>query len=299
MDMLKRLLGLTNCHSEKRIEGGLQPCVSGYFLYYYGYIFGSQPISEEIQRAIACLVERRPFTFTFSDETMIGVCEGDSTECVTFAMHRVVLSCVYAKNQKIVAVFYHNPDNPNRDLNALCTLECHIFMCKTREQARKFAERMSDELIITIRKRRRIMQVEQENVPTRAFSRYVSYENFKPGKKLGCSSHQSEDELFNGSSSTFHKGSSTTVASLDTENRQTSSSGIFESFQDLDLACEDALNLSAIPKPQPYEYPILVHRSVGTAPTSLKRDMQKIVEEDPQYDVNELPTLVDMTETDL
>ena len=298
MDMLKRLLGFTNCHNEKRMEGGLQPCVSGYFLYYYGYTFGSQPVSAEIQRSLACLTlkERQPFVFTFSDETMIGVSEWDCKDCVSFAMHRIVLSCVYAKNQKIVAVFYHNPDNPERDLNTLCALECHIFMCKTREQARKFAERISDELIYTIRKRRRLMQAGGENVPTRAFSRYVCYENIKPGKKLGCSSHHSEDDHFGGSSSTFHRGSSTTVASLDTEYRQTSSSGIFESFQDLDLACEDALNLSTIPKPQSYQYPILVHRSVGT---TVPIDMQKIVEEDPQYDANELPTLADMTETNL
>jgi len=302
MDMLKRLLGFTNCHNEKqRIEGDLQPCVSGYFLYYCGYVFGNQPVSAEIQRAITCLMqkERRPFIFTFSDDNMIGMCEEDSTECLSFAMHRIVLSCVYAKNQKIVAVFYHNPDNPERDLNALCALECHIFLCKTREQARKFAERISDELICTIRRRRRMFQVEKENVPTRAFSRYVCYENFKPGKNHGFSNHQSEEQLCNGSSSIFLDGSRTTVASLDTEYRQTSSSGIFESFQDLDLACEETLNPSTVPKPQFYECPILVHRSMGTVPAAIKSDMQKIVEEDPQYDVNELSTLIDMTETNL
>ena len=300
MDMLKRLLGLTNCHGEKRLEEGLQPCISGHSLYYYGYIFGNQPDTSEIQRAMACLLvkERIPFLFTFSEDTMIGVSEGDASQCVSMAMHRIVLSCVYAKNQKIVAVFYHNPDNPERDLNTLCALECHIFMCRTREQAKRFAERISDELLFTIRKRRKMMQAAKEPVPTRAFCRYVSYENLKPGTFTG-SSHQSEDELFNGSSSTFLKSSCTTVASLDTECRQTSSSGIWESFQDLDFACEDALNPSTIPKIQPYECAVLVHRTLGVNSAAVKSDMQKIVEEDPQYDATELHSLGDMAETDL
>lgn len=297
MDVLKRLLGLTNCHGEKRIDEGVHPCLSGYFLYYYGYILASQPDSAEIQRAMTCLLdkEKSSYIFTFSEDQMIGISENDPSQAVSFAVHRIVLSCVYARNQKIVAVFYHNPDSLVRDVNTLCALECHIFMCKTRDLARKFAERISDELIFTIRRRRKATHIEKEVVPTRAFSNYITYENFKPGKKPGWSS-QSEDEFFNGSSSTFNRNSSTTVASLDTENRQASSSGIWESFQDLDFISEDSFNPSTIPKIQSYECPVLVHRPLGS---TLKSEMQKITEEEPHYDANGLSTLIDMTETNL
>ena len=296
MDVVKRLLGLTNCHGEKRMNDGQEPCLTGYNVYYFGYVFAKQPDSIELQQAIAHLIgkQRTPFVFTFDEDSMIGLAEDNTADVVKLEMHRVVLSCVDARNQKVVAIFYHNPDNPKRDLTLLCALECHVLMCKTREQAKKFAERMSDELIYTYRKRRRMNMVSEERPETRAFAKYVSYENLKAGQGYSESSQSTGGLFTGGSTSTCYKDSSTTVASCDTEYRRNSSSGIWESFQDLDLACEDANNPSTIPKSQLVECPVQVHRHLGSA--TRKRD---IVEEEPRIDISELSSLVDMEETSL
>ena len=297
--MIKRILGLTNCHGEKRLGDGMQPCFAGYSIYYYGYIFGKQPSSAEVQRAISSLMsnERISYVCTFNEDSIVGVSELESDQCLTLEMHRIVFTCVDAKNQKIVAIFYHNPDNPAQDITSLCGLECHLFMCKTKEQARKYAERIRDELLAAYRKRRRERMELQREPTTRAFAKYVSYENLKPRNKLSAFGSQSRDEISNGSASTtFPRSSSTTVASFDTEYRQTSSSGIWESLQELELASEDALNPSTVPKPQVHECSALVHRHIATP---ARPEMGKILEEDPRIDASELATLIDMAETDI
>ena len=298
MDVVKRLLGLSNCHGEKLIDGrSLQePCFSQHQLYYLGYVFSDQPDSSEIQRAVRCLSmrQRKAFLISFYDDTMIGVQEDDVSKVIELMMHRVVFSCVESTNQKIVAVFYHNPSNPRRDMSR-SGLECHLFQSRSKDHARKFAERISDELIFTYRRRRKLNMVEIEKESTRAFSKYVNYENWKPevGSEISC---QNNNQVFSGSTSTFSK-SNATMASIETDNVGRSSSNLWASLQDVDLPGENIYDPSSVPKPGFYELPVHVHNASNASmcPSTMSSDpVDQII-----IRTGEFSCLVDMAETDI
>lgn len=298
MDVVKRLLGLTNCHGEQLLDGrNLQACLNSFHLQYLGYIFSNQPDSSEVQRAYTCLVSRprKAFVFTFADDTMIGIDASDVSNFVQLKMHRVVFSCVDAKNQKIVAVFYHNSSNPNRDLHGP-GLECHLIMGKSKEQARKFAERIADELIYTYRRRRKLNMVALPTAPTRALASYVNYENCKLRPKKETKKSGTNTDVFSGSTSTFSKSSCTTVASIET-GEQISSISLLDSLQDLDVPMESVDDPSSKPKPEFMDSNVTVHKDAGSELNKLTNF--NIADISTDLDSQELACLVDMTETDI
>ena len=201
MDVIKRILGLTNCHDHKPI--GYMPHIpTNGNIIYLGHNEATQPDPGELQRAMHCLYTRnrprtssavsRPLTFSFDEEAMTGVEEDDPTNILEFTMHKIVLSCVDAKNQRILALFYHNPESRQEVYKN--GLECHLFLCKSKEVARRFAERISEALTISYRIRRRQNGVVLEQAPAKTLSKYVSYENveFKPETSAGSSTCVSE-----------------------------------------------------------------------------------------------------------
>eukprot|EP00794_Sanderia_malayensis_P003567 gene3567-4071_t len=313
MDVVKRFLGLTNCHGEKLLldssgnnnnnnRTNLQAFLTGrYHLQYLGYIFCDQPDSSEIQRACNCLVnrQRKPFVFTFSDDSMIGISEEDVSNVVQLVMHRVVFSCVDAKHQKIVVVFYHNPENPDRTLGS-SGLECHLMLAKSREHARKFAERMADELIFTYQRRKKCNMIKEENLPSHTLANYVTYENIRPPNSSESPTISKTkinkvdvNEGFNGSTSTFSKSSCTTVASAEIEEDNHYSS-LWESLQDLDLPGESLDDPSSTPKPHFHDDVIAqVHKTSGL-PSDGLFDLMKF-----NFRPDEFSSLDEMDETNI
>uniref|UniRef100_A0A7M5VGE7 PID domain-containing protein n=1 Tax=Clytia hemisphaerica TaxID=252671 RepID=A0A7M5VGE7_9CNID len=118
--------------------------------YYLGQTFAADPNSDELRRAAHILLSKTkkdleknliPIVYICFENTAVLLRDGKNHKCREYDVRRIVMSCIDAKNQKLVAIFYHNESpyigNPKSNM-----LECHLCLCKNKESAKTAANQI-------------------------------------------------------------------------------------------------------------------------------------------------------------
>ena len=118
--------------------------------YYLGQTFAANPNSDELRRAAHILLSKTkkdleknliPIVYICFENTAVLLRDGKNHKCREYDVRKIVMSCIDAKNQKLVAIFYHNESpyigNPKSNM-----LECHLCLCKNKESAKTAANQI-------------------------------------------------------------------------------------------------------------------------------------------------------------
>lgn len=148
MEIIRKLLGLVNRTEEVNSLNGTITITP---VYYLGHTYTAQPTPDELKRAGIILTTKNkkiieksllPSMSINFGENYILLKNEEEDCCCSFDITRIVFSCVDAKNQKMLALFYHNDSPYIATSITVRGLECHMFLCKTRETARNAATKI-------------------------------------------------------------------------------------------------------------------------------------------------------------
>ena len=139
------------CENED-VEGNSEMTIATYYL---GHTFTAQPNSDELKRAAHILTAKSkkdleknqiPILYICSENASVLLRDGQNHKCREFEVRKIVMSCIDAKNQKLVAIFYHNDSPFIRDSQRDSTnlLECHLCLCKNKESAKTAANKIGE-----------------------------------------------------------------------------------------------------------------------------------------------------------
>ena len=124
--------------------------------YYLGQTFAAKPNSDELKRASYLLMAKAkkdleknliPTVYLCFESTTIFLRDARNHNCREYDVRKIVMSCIDARNQKLVAIFYDNASpyigNGKSKSNML---ECHLCLCKSKEIAKSAANKIGEML---------------------------------------------------------------------------------------------------------------------------------------------------------
>jgi len=145
MDILRRFLSFVNRADND--ENNTVP------VYYLGHTYTAEATSDELKRAAYILTSKNKNKAEKSsssvssinfEENDIILRDGKRNICCEFDTGRIVVSCVDAKNQRLLAIFYHNDSPCIAGPMTTRGLECHLFLCKTKDIAKQAANHIGE-----------------------------------------------------------------------------------------------------------------------------------------------------------
>ena len=199
---------------------------------YYGHTYVAQPNSDELRRAAFILESRnktagKNFAYLLACYDEYTIVLRDNSRCAVrkFEIRKIVVSCVDAKHQRLLAMFYDN-DSSESSMG----MECHLFLCRTKMVAKMAANKIGEKLNkLQFKSSEKLppkIKLDQVNIMTRPNVSDFDYENI---------SRFFREEVFNlsvqdpssESSSTYltagcDSGRASTVASVDTKSEEVS-----------------------------------------------------------------------------
>ena len=148
MDILRRIFSFRHRSGDSLTSNNLQS-IPGYYL---GHTYAAQPNSDELQRAAHILVARNKKDMEKNNLPILSACfettsvilRNGKNLCCEFEIRRIVVSCVDAKNQKLLAIFYHNDSPFIASPMTSRGLECHLFLCHSKEVAKLAANKVGE-----------------------------------------------------------------------------------------------------------------------------------------------------------
>nr|XP_047135016.1 serine-rich adhesin for platelets-like [Hydra vulgaris] len=136
MEVLRKFFSLM-----QRIEE-LSPDIPVVFL---GHTYALQPTFDEFQRAASILMERNKADLETGALPQLNICfcnklvvikDAMQRPCMEYEVRKIVVSCVNAKNKRLLGIFYHK-DTTCFGVNVAGKgLECHLFLCRSKEKAK-------------------------------------------------------------------------------------------------------------------------------------------------------------------
>lgn len=152
MDLIRKFFSFVNRTGESLTAANGPSSIPGYYL---GHTYTAQPTPEELRRAAYILTIKSKKDLEKNTIPMLSLCfedsvvvlrDGKNHNCCHYDIRKIVVSCVDAKNQRLLAIFYHN-DSPFIASPTMSRgLECHLFLCRTKDIA-KFAANKIGELL--------------------------------------------------------------------------------------------------------------------------------------------------------
>ena len=122
--------------------------------YYLGQTVAAKPNSDELKRASYLLMAKAkkdleknliPTVYLCFESTTIFLRDARNHNCREYDVRKIVMSCIDARNQKLVAIFYDNA-SPFIGNTKSSMLECHLCLCKNKEIAKSAANKIGEML---------------------------------------------------------------------------------------------------------------------------------------------------------
>ena len=138
-----------NANKENEITGDVTIAT-----YYLGKTFAAKPNSDELRRAAHILMSRAkkdleknliPIVYLCFESTTVFLRDARNHNCCEYDVRKIMMSCIDARNQKLVAIFYHN-ESPYIGPSKNKMIECHLCLCKNKESARSAANQIGEML---------------------------------------------------------------------------------------------------------------------------------------------------------
>ena len=156
---------------------------------FLGHTYALQPTLDEFKRTASILMEKNkkdlekgvlpPLIICFSDKAVI-VKDAKQRPCIEYEIRKIVVSCVDAKNKRLLAIFYHKDTTCFGANVAGKELECHLFLCRSKDKAKLAAYNIGELLAkeYELPERRLTATLEEKNISvSNAVNNEFDYEN--------------------------------------------------------------------------------------------------------------------------